>query len=56
MSGSVDALAVETEDFDRVARDLDHVVFFEVHHPVGDLDQRLRIRPEEVLANADADQ
>ena len=53
---ALDRRAVQREHLHAVAGDLDHVVLVEVEHAVGDLDQRLRIGAEEVLADADAHQ
>ena len=49
-------MAVQGEHLHAVAGDLDHVALVQVQHLVGNLDQRLRIGAEEVLADAHPDQ
>ena len=46
--------AVGGLDDEPIRRDLHHVAFFQIHDAVGDLDQRLHVGTQEVLADADA--
>src|SRR6185312_9172098 len=53
---ALDRAAVEAEHLHAIAGDLDDIVLVEMDHLVGDLDQRLRVRAQEVFADAHADQ
>ncbi len=56
MHGTLDAFPAEAVDLHTVARDLGNVVLVEINDLVGDLDKRLRVRAQEMLANTHANQ